>query len=39
MGFADYERRTRDIGVPDTQFAYPYNFFEHIPYKNITLDY
>lgn len=28
-----------DIGGPDTQFAYPFDFFGEIPYKNVTLDY
>ena len=29
--------RKYDIGGPDTPFAYPYNFFGDIPYKNVTL--
>jgi tyrosinase len=32
-------KRLKDISGPDTQFAYPFNFFGDIPYKNITLDY
>lgn len=31
--------RKKDIGGPDTQFAYPFNFFGDVPYKNVTLDY
>jgi tyrosinase len=29
--------RKSDIGGPDTMWAYPYNYFGDIPYKNITL--
>jgi tyrosinase len=29
--------RSKDIGGPDTMWAYPYNYFDDIPYKNITL--
>ncbi|KAF7561298.1 hypothetical protein G7046_g2846 [Stylonectria norvegica] len=35
----NWPARKYDISGPDTQFAYPYNFFGDIPYKNITLDY
>ncbi|KAK7969926.1 hypothetical protein PG988_008999 [Apiospora saccharicola] len=34
----DWEARKTDIGGPDTQFAYPYNYFGASPaYKNVTL--
>jgi len=29
--------RKTDIGGPDTMWAYPYNYFGDIPYKNVTL--
>ncbi|CAI6093079.1 unnamed protein product [Clonostachys chloroleuca] len=30
--------RKKDIGGPDTGFAYPYDFFgANLPYKNVTL--
>ncbi|KAI2638823.1 hypothetical protein GGS26DRAFT_587595 [Hypomontagnella submonticulosa] len=35
----DWPKRKEDIGGPDTQWAYPYNYFGDKPYKNITLDY
>ncbi|KAI8960961.1 hypothetical protein F5Y11DRAFT_245504 [Daldinia sp. FL1419] len=35
----DWEARKSDIGGPDTQWAYPYNYFGDKPYKNITLDF
>ncbi|OCK85065.1 Di-copper centre-containing protein [Lepidopterella palustris CBS 459.81] len=35
----DPEKRLCDISGPDTQFAYPFNFFGDIPYKNVTLAY
>ncbi|CAM1501037.1 Fc.00g101990.m01.CDS01 [Cosmosporella sp. VM-42] len=35
----DWPARRSDIGGPDTQFAYPYNFFGDKPYQNITLEY
>ncbi|KAK8137829.1 hypothetical protein PG984_001209 [Apiospora sp. TS-2023a] len=36
----DWEARKSDIGGPDTQFAYPYNYFGASPaYKNVTLDF
>ncbi|KAH8900922.1 Di-copper centre-containing protein [Thozetella sp. PMI_491] len=30
--------RKSDIGGPDTSFAYPFNWFGDIPYKNVTLN-
>lgn len=36
---ADPSKRETDISGPDTQFAYPFDFFGEIPYKNITLNY
>ncbi|KAB5518049.1 hypothetical protein GE09DRAFT_978746, partial [Coniochaeta sp. 2T2.1] len=30
--------RKTDIGGPDTMWAYPYNYFGDIPYKNVTLN-
>ncbi|KAK8050349.1 hypothetical protein PG994_012079 [Apiospora phragmitis] len=36
----DWHARKADIGGPDTQFAYPYNYFGASPaYKNVTLDF
>ncbi|PNP78497.1 hypothetical protein FNYG_08127 [Fusarium nygamai] len=35
----DWPARKSDIGGPDTQYAYPYNFFGDKEYKNITLAY
>ncbi|KAH7149696.1 hypothetical protein B0J13DRAFT_312956 [Dactylonectria estremocensis] len=36
----DWDTRKSDISGPDTQFAYPFDFFGADPaYKNITLDY
>ncbi|KAI8633915.1 hypothetical protein F5Y19DRAFT_489347 [Xylariaceae sp. FL1651] len=35
----DWASRKMDIGGPDTQWAYPYNYFGDKPYKNITLDF
>ncbi|KAH8886964.1 Di-copper centre-containing protein [Thozetella sp. PMI_491] len=34
----DLSVRLTDIGGPDTQFAFPYNYFGDIPYQNVTLD-
>lgn len=36
---ANPSKRKTDISGPDTQFAYPFDFFGEIPYKNITLNY
>ncbi|KAK8113983.1 uncharacterized protein PG998_001526 [Apiospora kogelbergensis] len=39
-GLKDWDARRSDIGGPDTQFAYPYNYFGTSPaYKNVTLDF
>lgn len=35
----DWPTRKSDISGPDTQYAYPYNFFGDKEYKNITLAY
>ncbi|KAF4335285.1 hypothetical protein FBEOM_10860 [Fusarium beomiforme] len=35
----DWPARKSDISGPDTQYAYPYNFFGDKDYKNITLAY
>ncbi|KAI0885542.1 Di-copper centre-containing protein [Annulohypoxylon maeteangense] len=35
----DWPKRKGDIGGPDTQWAYPYDYFGEKPYKNITLDF
>lgn len=35
----DWESRRSDIGGPDTQWAYPYNYFGEKPYTNVTLDF
>lgn len=35
---ADWPARNSSIGGPNTQYAYPYNFFGDIPYQNITLE-
>ncbi|KAH7142057.1 hypothetical protein EDB81DRAFT_843507 [Dactylonectria macrodidyma] len=35
----DWPARRSDIGGPDTQYAYPFNFFGDRDYQNITLDY
>ncbi|QKD48684.2 uncharacterized protein FOBCDRAFT_127941 [Fusarium oxysporum Fo47] len=35
----DWPARKSDISGPDTQYAYPYNFFGDKEYKNITLAY
>lgn len=35
----DWPARRNDIGGPDTQYAYPFNFFGDRDYHNITLDY
>ncbi|GME58660.1 Tyrosinase central domain protein [Neofusicoccum parvum] len=35
----DFEARVNDISGPDTQFAYPFDFYGEVPYQNITLDY
>ncbi|KAK7429634.1 hypothetical protein QQZ08_003829 [Neonectria magnoliae] len=37
--YQDWPARRRDIGGPDTQFAYPFAFFGDVDYKNVTLDY
>lgn len=34
---ADWPARNFTVGGPDTQWAYPYNYFGDIPYENITL--
>lgn len=34
-----WPKRKYDIAGPDTQFAYPFNFFGDIAYSNVTLDY
>ncbi|KAH6899782.1 hypothetical protein B0T10DRAFT_524877 [Thelonectria olida] len=36
---ASWSARKSDISGPDTQFAYPFDFFGPKPYQNITLDY
>jgi tyrosinase len=36
---AEWSTRKTDIGGPDTMWAYPYNWFGDVPYKNITLDF
>ncbi|KAH8671376.1 hypothetical protein BX600DRAFT_496092 [Xylariales sp. PMI_506] len=36
---ADWPARKYDIAGPDTQFAYPFDFFGEIPYENVTLSY
>ncbi|KAI1408478.1 hypothetical protein F5Y13DRAFT_182677 [Hypoxylon sp. FL1857] len=35
----DWPNRKQDIGGPDTQWAYPYNYFGNKRYKNVTLDF
>ncbi|KAM0808956.1 putative Tyrosinase copper-binding domain-containing protein [Seiridium cardinale] len=35
----DWQKRKLDIAGPDTQFAYPFNFFGDIPYNNVTLNF
>ncbi|KAH7055899.1 hypothetical protein B0J12DRAFT_656094 [Macrophomina phaseolina] len=35
----DLETRIKDISGPDTQFAYPFDFYGETAYQNITLDY
>ncbi|OJD30821.1 tyrosinase central domain protein [Diplodia corticola] len=35
----DIKRRVKDISGPDTQFAYPFDFYGDVAYQNITLDY
>ncbi|KAH7137019.1 hypothetical protein B0J13DRAFT_587135 [Dactylonectria estremocensis] len=35
----DWPTRRSDISGPDTQYAYPFNFFGDRDYQNITLDY
>jgi tyrosinase len=35
----DWPARRCDISGPDTQYAYPFNFFGDRAYQNITLDY
>ncbi|KAK0610707.1 hypothetical protein B0T17DRAFT_621167 [Bombardia bombarda] len=34
----DWAVRKTDMGGPDTMWAYPYNYFGDIPYRNITLE-
>lgn len=34
----DWPARNTSIGGPDTEWAYPFNYFGDIPYENITLD-
>lgn len=34
----DWPARNTSIGGPDTEWAYPYNYFGDIPYENVTLD-
>lgn len=34
----DWSKRKTAIGGPDVNFAYPFNFFGDIPYKNVTLN-
>ncbi|KAI6252260.1 hypothetical protein MCOR07_009895 [Pyricularia oryzae] len=34
----DWPKRKSDIAGPDTMFAYPFNFFGDVKYKNITID-
>ncbi|KAI1862675.1 uncharacterized protein JN550_010012 [Neoarthrinium moseri] len=36
---ANWSVRKSEIAGPDTNFAYPFNFFGDVPYKNITLDF
>ncbi|KAH8895481.1 Di-copper centre-containing protein [Thozetella sp. PMI_491] len=33
----DWNTRKTDIGGPDTEWAYPFNYFGDIPYENVTL--
>lgn len=35
---ADWPARNFSIGGPDTQWAYPFNFFGDVPYQNITVE-
>jgi tyrosinase len=35
----NFASRKTDIGGPDTQFAYPWEFFGPKPYQNVTLNY
>jgi hypothetical protein len=35
---ANWNARKSDIAGPDTNFAYPFNFFGDVPYKNITIN-
>ncbi|KAI0851358.1 hypothetical protein F5Y00DRAFT_267959 [Daldinia vernicosa] len=35
----DWKSRRSDIGGPDTQWAYPYNYYGDKPYTNVTLDF
>ncbi|KAI1211693.1 Di-copper centre-containing protein [Annulohypoxylon truncatum] len=35
----DWLKRKEDIGGPDTQWAYPYDYFGEKTYKNVTLDF
>ncbi|KAL7623268.1 hypothetical protein AAE478_006949 [Parahypoxylon ruwenzoriense] len=35
----DWANRKEDIGGPDTQWGYPYDYYGHRPYKNVTLDF
>lgn len=34
----EFEARVKDMGGPDTMFAYPWDFNGEVPYKNITLE-
>ena len=34
----DFGARKRDMGGPDTMFAFPWNFNGDVPYENITLE-
>lgn len=36
---ASWSARKDDIAGPDTQFAYPFDFFGAVSYQNVTLDY
>ncbi|KAI5861276.1 hypothetical protein GGS23DRAFT_160792 [Durotheca rogersii] len=35
----DWQKRKVDIGGPDTQWAYPYDYYGELPYENVTLDF
>lgn len=36
---SDWTARKSDITGPDTQFAYPFNFFGDVAYTNVTLSF